>query len=131
MPWATRVRPSTRWTRLAKLKMPLVQIRCKWTALAEEWPVYEGITPAVAEEAIEPLEACLDQFWELGDGLQTFQAPIIRPAVEAGLLKRLGKPPFERKPGEIVEALAPFYAAATDHALCLALGDEDVENGTR
>ena len=52
------------------------------------------MTPAAAEEAVEPLEACLDRFWELGDGLETFQAPIMRPAVEAGLLKRLGKPPL-------------------------------------
>ena len=106
----------------------LAELRLRRTAgevaLAEEPPVYE-VTPAAAEEAVEPLEACLDRFWELGDGLETFQAPIMRPAVEAGLLKRLGKPPFERKPGEIAEALALAYAAATDHALRLALGDED------
>ena len=106
----------------------LAELRLRRTAgevaLAEESPVYE-ITPAVAEEVVEPLEACLNRFWDLGDGLETFQAPIMRPAVEAGLLKRLGKPPFERKPGEIVDALATAYAAATDHALRLALGDED------
>lgn len=92
-------------------------------ALAEEPPAYEA-TPVVAEEAVQPLETLLDRFWELGDGLETFQAPIARPAVEAGLLKRLGKPPFERNPGEIVDALAAAYAATTDHALRLALGDE-------
>lgn len=93
-------------------------------ALAEESPAY-AVTPAAAEEAFEPLEKFLDRFWELGDGLETFQAPIMRPAVEAGLLKRLGKPPFERKPGEIGDALAAAYAATTAHALRLALGDED------
>lgn len=97
-------------------------------ALAEETAVYE-VTPAAAEEAVEPLEACLDRFWELGDGLETFQAPIMRPSVEAGLLKRLGKPPFERKPGEIVEVLATAYAATMDHALRLALGDDDAQPG--
>lgn len=37
----------------------------------------------------------------------------------------LGKPPFERKPGEISDALAAAYAATTDSALRLALGEEE------
>lgn len=50
--------------------------------------------------------------------------PIARPAVEAGLLKRLGKPPFERKAGEITDLLVPVYAAVSDHALRLAVGED-------
>lgn len=45
--------------------------------------------------------------------------------MEAGLLKRLGKPPFESERGEIVDALATAYAATTEGALRLALGDAD------
>jgi uncharacterized Zn finger protein len=93
-------------------------------ALAEESPPY-AVDPAAVEEAVEPLEDRLDRFWELGDGLATFQAPIRPPAVETALLKRLGKPPFERKPGEILDVLATAYATTTDRALRLALGDAD------
>lgn len=93
-------------------------------ALAEESPAYE-VTPAAAVETAKPLEACLDQFWELGQSVEGFQAPVVRPPVEAGLLKRLGKPPFERKAGEITDALAAAYAAATAGAIRLALGEDD------
>ncbi len=92
-------------------------------ALAEDTPPYEVI-PAPPEESVEPLEAALGRFWELGEGLETFHVPIARPAVEAGLLKRLGKPPFERKVGELTDPLAAAYAAVSDHALRLALGEE-------
>lgn len=93
-------------------------------ALAEDSVPYEVVL-ALPEERIEALEDCLDRFWELGEGLEAFHAPIVRPAVEAGLLKRLGKLPFERKPGEISDALAAAYAATTDSALRLALGEEE------
>jgi uncharacterized Zn finger protein len=93
-------------------------------ALAEESPVYE-ITPAAIEETVEPLEACLVRFWAIGDGAESFQAPIRRPSVAAGLLKRLGKPPFERKAGEVTDGLAAAYAAAMASALRLALGEDD------
>lgn len=94
-------------------------------ALAEDAPPYE-VVPAPPEESAEPLEAAMGRFWELGEGLETFHVPIARPAVEAGLLKRLGKPPFERKAGEITDPLAAAYAAVSDHALRLAFGEEEV-----
>jgi uncharacterized Zn finger protein len=94
-------------------------------ALAEDAPPYE-VAPAQFEESVEPLEAAIDRFWELGEGLETFHVPIARPAVEAGLLKRLGKPPFERKAGEITDLLATVYPAVSDHALRLTLGEEEV-----
>jgi uncharacterized Zn finger protein len=95
-------------------------------ALAEDSPPYEAVQASTPEAAsAEPLEASLDRFWELGEELETFHAPIVRPAVEAGLLKRLGKPPFERKPGEISDALATAYAATADYAMRLALGEEE------
>jgi uncharacterized Zn finger protein len=96
-------------------------------ALAEDSPPYE-VGPAQAEASAAPLEAELDRFWELREGMETFTAPVARPAVEAGLLKRLGKPPFERKPGEISDALTAAYAAVTDNALRLALGETVDEN---
>jgi uncharacterized Zn finger protein len=92
-------------------------------ALAEDASPYE-IVPVPAEEIAEPLEAGLDRFWALGEGLEGFHVPIVRPAVEAGLLKRLGKPPFERKAGEITEALAAVYGAVSEQALQLALGED-------
>ncbi len=91
--------------------------------LAEDTLPYDAAL-AVSEEAAEPLEAVLDRFWELGEGLESFQVPIARPVVEAGLLKRLGKPPFERKAGEITEALAAVYGVVSDQALRLALGED-------
>ncbi|MCA9869796.1 MAG: SWIM zinc finger family protein [Caldilineae bacterium] len=94
-------------------------------ALAEDSPAYEvAPAPESLPESIEPLEAVLDRFWDMGDGLDGFSAPVVRPAVEAGLLKRLGKPPFERKPGEITDPLAAAYQSVSDHALLLALGEE-------
>lgn len=92
-------------------------------ALAEDASPYQ-VVPVPAEESVEPLEAALDRFWELGEGLEGFHVPIARPAVEAGLLKRLGKPPFERKAGEITEALAAVYSAVSEQALQLALGED-------
>ena len=90
-----------------------------------EKPAYEvAPAPESLPESFEPLEAVLDRFWDMGDGLDGFSAPVVRPAVEAGLLKRLGKPPFERKPGEIVNPLATAYKSVSDHALLLALGEE-------
>lgn len=94
-------------------------------ALAEDAPPYE-VAPPQGEESAEPLEAALDRFWELGEGLETFRAPIARPAVEAGLLKRLGKPPFERKSGKITDPLAAVYGAVSDQAVRLALEGDQV-----
>ncbi len=93
-------------------------------ALAEDSPPYE-VAPTLPDENVEPLEAVMGRFWELGDGLETFHAPIARPAVEAGLLKRLGKPPFERKAGEVTDPLAAAYVAVSEHALRMALREEE------
>lgn len=93
-------------------------------ALAEEAPSYAA-TPTPAVESETPLEACLDRFWEMGEEAEGFQAPVMRPTVEAGLLKRLGPPPFERKAGELTDMLAAAYAATTASALRLALGEDD------
>jgi hypothetical protein len=40
-------------------------------------------------------------------------------------LESLGKPSFERKPGEISDALAAAYVVMVDRAQRLALGEED------
>ncbi len=105
----------------------LAELRLRRTAgelaVAEETPPYE-VTPTIAEEIAEPLEAYLDRFWETGASIEGFQAPIARPTVEAGLLKRLGKPPFERKAGEITDALAAAYSAASASAIRWALGED-------
>lgn len=92
-------------------------------AIAEEAPSYE-IAGLEEQEQAKPLEEALDHFWEPGEGLDDFQSPITAPQVEAALLKRLGKPPFERRPGEVTRALATAYAAATQSALRIVLGDD-------
>ena len=92
-------------------------------ALAEDASPY-GVASAPVAEVVEPLEAALERFWQLGDGLEGFHVPIARPAVEAGLLKRLGQPPFERKAGELTNLLAAAYTATSDHALRLVLEED-------
>lgn len=87
-------------------------------------PWAENVT-AIDEEDDSPLEQLLDRFWEVGQEVDHFHAPITRPAVNGALLKRLGRPPFERKPGQITEVLALAYPLATAGVLRLALGEDD------
>lgn len=78
-------------------------------------------------EEIVPLEDSLADFWEPQSNLQGFSVAIAPPSVETALLKRLGPPPFSRRPEAFVGVLALAYAAVTDRALKLAYGD-DLEN---
>ena len=81
------------------------------------------------EPATEPLDARLSRFWELRNGLGGFRVTIAPPPVETALLKRLGPPPFSRRPEAFVGVLTLVYAAVTDRALALAFGEDRPGNG--
>jgi uncharacterized Zn finger protein len=72
----------------------------------------------------EPLEADLALFWEPKGSLAGFHVTIGHPSVETALLKRLGPPPFSRRPEAFIGALTLAYDAVTDQALALAFGDD-------
>ncbi len=89
---------------------------------ASALPVAE-VAPGEPEPQAEPLEADLSRFWELRESLAGFRVTIAPPAVETALLKRLGPPPFSRRPEAFVGALALACAAVTDRAQALAFGE--------
>ena len=86
--------------------------------------VTEAAPEEESEPAAEPLEADLSRFWGLRDSLGGFRVTIAPPPVETALLKRLGPPPFSRRPEAFVGALTLAYAAVTDQALALAFGED-------
>jgi len=92
-------------------------------------PVEEAVRGEQPEVQVEPLEADLSRFWELQESLAGFRVTIAPPRVETALLKRLGPPPFSRRPEAFVGALTLAYAAVTDRALALAFGEDQVANG--
>ncbi|HEY66695.1 MAG TPA: hypothetical protein G4N97_00300 [Thermoflexia bacterium] len=75
------------------------------------------------EPQAEPLDAALPRFWDPGESLGGFHVTVAPPAVETALLKRLGPPPFSRRPEAFVSTLTLVYAAVTDRALALAFGE--------
>ena len=92
-------------------------------------PVQEFAQEEEPEPQVEPLEADILHFWELREGLGDFRVTIVPPSVETALLKRLGPPPFSRRPEAFVGALTLAYAAVTDRALALALEEDQLANG--
>jgi len=92
-------------------------------------PAEECVQEEEPEPQVEPLEADIPHFWELREGLGGFRVTIAPPSVETALLKRLGPPPFSRRPEAFVGALTLAYAAVTDRALALALGEDQLANG--
>mgnify|MGYP000679506972 CR=1 FL=1 len=85
------------------------------------------------EEEIVPLEDSLAHFWEPQEdserSAEDFYVTIAPPSVETALLKRLGPPPFSRRPEAFVGVLALAYATVTERALKLAFGEDREENG--
>jgi uncharacterized Zn finger protein len=72
----------------------------------------------------EPLDADLTYFWEPRENLGAFRVTIAPPPVETALLKRLGPPPFSRRPEAFIGALTLAYASVTRRALALAFGED-------
>jgi uncharacterized Zn finger protein len=83
--------------------------------------------PLAPEEAPEPLEETVDDFWEPREELTTFHVAIKPPEVEAALLKRLGEPSFSRRPEAYRAALTLTYATVTDRAVARAFGEDQAE----
>jgi len=77
------------------------------------------------EEAPEPLEERVADFWTPQESLGTFHVAIKPPAVETALLKRLGAPQFSERPQACHGALTLAYESVTDRALALAFGEDD------
>jgi uncharacterized Zn finger protein len=79
-----------------------------------------GATPPV-----EPVAGSPERFWALGAGLGDFEVAIHPPSVETALLKRLGPPPFVRRPAAFKGTLSLVYAAVTRRAQELAFGESE------
>jgi uncharacterized Zn finger protein len=72
----------------------------------------------------EPLDVDLAHFWEPRENVEGFRVTIAPPSVETALLKRLGPPPFSRRPEAFMGALTLAYASVTKRALEVAFGED-------
>jgi uncharacterized Zn finger protein len=78
-------------------------------------------TQASPVEPVAPLSELLPSFYQAGAGLDTIQAQLAAPEVEAALLRRMGS-----APAEIDADLRSIYRAISAQALERVLGEEDV-----
>jgi uncharacterized Zn finger protein len=77
---------------------------------------------------LEPVDVDLERFWAFGGGLGDFDVTIQAPSVETALLKRLGPPPFVRRPAAFKGTLSLVYASVTRRAQALAFEEHDAED---
>ena len=75
------------------------------------------------EEAVKPLDECMDSFWEAGDALDSFSVTPTRPEVEAAVIRRLGDAPFSISKDNIATLLSKAYTVAGSAALQRASGE--------
>lgn len=73
----------------------------------------EGTGPASSRS----LEACLDEFWDLGPGLEELETPLRAPEVSHVLLRRLGPSPFKDGKFPLVGLLATCYETISKSAM--------------
>jgi len=59
-----------------------------------------------------PLRECMDEFWTVGESLETVQVRAGTTDVADAALQRLGNPPAEL--GSVYDSVAEYYAAMTD-----------------
>jgi len=83
------------------------------------------------EEAVKPLDECMDSFWEAGVGLDSFSVNPARPEVEAAVLKRLGDAPFFIRKDNIATLISKAYAVAGSAALQRASGEVEGDYDSR
>ncbi len=69
------------------------------------------------EVAAEPLESCVDSFWETPKGLDDIETTPRRPEVDHALLRRLGPTPFEGARFPLSGLLATCYDTFTREAM--------------
>jgi uncharacterized Zn finger protein len=91
---------------------------------AADAPPADEVIHQEPEIQAEPLEDALSRFWEPQKDVGGFRVTIAPPPVETALLKRLGPPPFSRRPEAFIGTLTLVYATVTDRALVLAFGED-------
>src|SRR5690606_31706193 len=64
-----------------------------------------------------PLEASIEDFWEAGPALESFETPLRKPEVSYALLRRLGPSPFTEGRFPLVGLLATCYNSVSRSAL--------------
>ena len=87
----------------------LRQRRVAGAGLAGPSPVLLPHVPGVTDAASAPLEESVSNFWDLGDGLDDLDTPILPPEVSCVLLRRLGQSPFPEGRFPLVGLLATCY----------------------
>jgi len=75
-----------------------------------------------SQEGSKVLEKCLDSFWQAGEGLSSIEVRPRPPAVEGGVLKRLGDAPFSVGKENLAKLLLKAYQTAGREALERATG---------
>ncbi|MEM9165573.1 MAG: hypothetical protein AAGB48_00955 [Planctomycetota bacterium] len=70
-------------------------------------PVYAPHVGPVEAIAVQPLESCIEHFWEQPATLEHLHLAVEKPEVTHPLLRRLGQSPFEQSRVPLVGLLAP------------------------
>jgi hypothetical protein len=71
--------------------------------------LYIGRVPGVSDVEATPLDANLDQFWDLGPQIAELETHIGAPPITHPLLRRLGPSPFSNSSFPLVGLLASCY----------------------
>ncbi len=87
----------------------LRQRRVVGAGLVGPSPVLLPHVPGVTDATSAPLEESVSSFWDLGDGLEDLDTPIVPPEVSCVLLRRLGQSPFPEGRFPLVGLLATCY----------------------
>jgi len=89
-------------------------------ALAGQGPgssvVYQAHVPGASDTKPVPLEEAIDEYWEVGRGLETLETPITRPDASHVLLRRLGPSPFTEGRFPLMGLLATCYELISEQA---------------
>ncbi|MCC7390595.1 MAG: hypothetical protein IT431_17745 [Phycisphaerales bacterium] len=72
-------------------------------------PVYEAHVPDAPSARGQPLDECIDRYWDAGPELAQIATPIEPPKVTHPLLRRLGPSPFKEWRFPLVGLLATCY----------------------
>lgn len=99
------------------LKERLRQRRAVAGAAGTMVPVYVQRVPGVAEHSSLPLDQCVENFWDAGEGLEKIEFPIAPPVVSHPLLRRLGPSPFANAAFPLVGLLASCYEVISEEAV--------------
>lgn len=73
----------------------------------------------------QPLEECLQRFWEAGEEAAGFRVSVAPPTVAEAMLKRLGPLPLLKSPEDFTAILGKRYQTVTQRALEMAFREEN------